>query len=325
MYSGFTTVKVTSVVNQAGNEIIEFNKGDVVLAVDGKTIEAYRTFDMLIRDYKEGDEFIVTVDRDGKVEDITVQKQKLDPFYFVSNETYFEGKTFVYDSVSRTYVELSLDTFKNNILAISTKGHEASENGRYDELLNAYLSTVYVDAEGSATYADEEYSWLVEGNNENMSVITYSAGGTSIGIIQTYVGKDYGFFESLLKAWPYSFYLCDLILDALWGLFTGATPIAEMGGTITAVGQIAQISQMSLSHFLLLIPLLSMNLAVFNILPFPSLDGARTLFVCWEWIARKPVNRKIEGLIHTIGLFLLLGLVVFFDIYHFFIAARLLI
>ena len=325
MVSGFNTVQITRTANQVGKYPIDLQKGDIVVAVDGKTVEAYRTFESLISGYKEGDEFVVTVDRNGSIVDVNVKKQVLDPFYFVSNESFFEGKTFVYDEQTSSYVAISIDTFAENILAISTNGLTAEENGRYDDALNAYLSKVYTDSTGAKTYADEEFSWLVDGNSEKASVITYSKGGASLGIIQTYVGGEYGFFESLGKAFPYSFYLCDLILDALFGLFTGATPLAEMGGTITAVGQIAEISQMSISHFLLLIPLLSMNLAVFNILPFPSLDGARSLFVLWEWISKKPVSRKVEGLIHTIGLFVLLGLVVFLDIYHFFIAAKLLI
>ncbi len=323
MYNGFAVPKVTSVVNQVGKDAINLSKNDIILAVDGKTIEAYRTFDMLLKNYGEGDEFVVTVDRNGKVQDIKVKKQKLDAFYFVSNESVFENKLFT--RVGNTYQALPLETFKETILSISTAANVKDENGRYDALLLQELEKVYVDIEGTKTYADEEYSWLVTGDDNHSSAITFIDSGVSLGVIQTNVKQEYGFFEALGKAWPYSFYLCDLIIDALFGLFTGATPLDEMGGTITAIGQIAEISQQSLSHFLLLIPLLAMNLAVFNIIPFPSLDGARTLFVLWEWIFRKPVNRKVEGLIHTIGLFLLLGLVVFFDIYHFFIAARLLL
>ena len=114
-------------------------------------------------------------------------------------------------------------------------------------------------------------------------------------------------------------------MSALGGLFTGATSVNDMGGTITAVSQIAEISQMGMGYFLLLLPLLAMNLALFNILPIPSLDGARSVFVVIEMIFRKPVPRKIEGWIHTIGLFLLLGLVLFFDINHFIVSAKLLI
>ena len=66
--------------------------------------------------------------------------------------------------------------------------------------------------------------------------------------------------------------------------------------------------------------MLSLNLAIFNILPIPALDGARMCFVLWEAITKKPVNRKVEGIIHTVGLFVLLGLVIFLDVYHMIIA-----
>jgi len=122
-----------------------------------------------------------------------------------------------------------------------------------------------------------------------------------------------------LKAWPFCFYICGLILGALGGIFTGATAVAELGGTVTAISQIAEISQIGITSFLLLLPMLAMNLALFNILPIPALDGARCVFVLIEWIFKKPVPRKIENIIHTVGLFVLLGLVVFLDIYHFFI------
>jgi len=55
---------------------------------------------------------------------------------------------------------------------------------------------------------------------------------------------------------------------------------------------------------------------VFNFLPIPALDGARSCFVLWEAITKKPVNRKVEGIIHTVGLIVLLALVVFLDVYN---------
>ena len=148
-----------------------------------------------------------------------------------------------------------------------------------------------------------------------------SAESATMGITYTYQAEKYTLWESLTKSWPFCINLCGMILSALAGLFTGATAVKDMGGTITAVSQIAEISQMGLDYFLLLLPLLAMNLALFNVLPIPSLDGARALFVFIELIFRKPVPRKIEGWIHTIGLFLLLGLVIFFDVYHFAVVA----
>ncbi|MFA5933516.1 MAG: site-2 protease family protein [Microgenomates group bacterium] len=62
--------------------------------------------------------------------------------------------------------------------------------------------------------------------------------------------------------------------------------------------------------YLNLIALLSLNLAVINILPFPALDGGRLLFLLIEFISRKKVNANLEKTIHTVGMVTLLILIV---------------
>lgn len=54
--------------------------------------------------------------------------------------------------------------------------------------------------------------------------------------------------------------------------------------------------------------LISINLAVLNILPFPALDGGRLLFLVIEMIRRKRVTPRIEGIVHAIGFAVLIGL-----------------
>ena len=51
----------------------------------------------------------------------------------------------------------------------------------------------------------------------------------------------------------------------------------------------------------------TINLGIFNLLPLPALDGGRIIFILIELVTRKPVPQKYEGLVHTIGLVLLLG------------------
>ena len=53
---------------------------------------------------------------------------------------------------------------------------------------------------------------------------------------------------------------------------------------------------------------ISVNLGIINMLPFPALDGGRFLMLLIEWIFRKPVPRKVEKVINAVGLVLLLGL-----------------
>ena len=312
--TGYATPYITTSMNSAQTTGSGLVAKDIVMKVDGKTIENYRSFESLIADYKEGETFVLTVNRDGQIIDVVSSKQKYQAHYSVLNSAELEGKLF--DSTGKA---IDIYEFSDAIAHISVNTEEGDAVGT-GVALETYLSGVYKDAAATTAYTLDDAKKLVE-----KKAIVYVPETVGIGITYQQYFERYGLFESIGKAWPFSFYICGTILSALGGLFTGATSVNDMGGTITAVSQIAEISQMGIGYFLFLLPLLAMNLALFNILPVPSLDGARSVFVVIEMIFRKPVPRKIEGWIHTIGLFLLLGLVLFFDINHFLVTARLLI
>ena len=138
-----------------------------------------------------------------------------------------------------------------------------------------------------------------------------------IGVMTDYVKLNFG--EALAKCVPYTFNMAWECLVVLGGLFTGEIGIESVGGPVTTVQTIAQSTATDFRNLILLFPLIAVNLAVFNLLPVPALDGARMVFVLIEWIFRKPVPREIEGKIHNIGLFVLFGLVILIDILHIFL------
>jgi len=79
----------------------------------------------------------------------------------------------------------------------------------------------------------------------------------------------------------------------------------------------AQVAQFGIPTFLKLVGVLSVNLAVLNIIPFPGLDGGRLFFVLVAGIFRKRLSPQVEGAVHAVGflvLLLLLVVVSFFDI-----------
>ncbi|MBI4079231.1 MAG: site-2 protease family protein [Candidatus Levybacteria bacterium] len=90
-------------------------------------------------------------------------------------------------------------------------------------------------------------------------------------------------------------------------------------GIYNLVGSIVQIPDPKerLLQVLNLAGLLSISLALFNILPIPALDGGRLFFIIIEWITGRRVNQKIEGYVHTIGMILLLTLIAFITIQDF--------
>lgn len=124
-------------------------------------------------------------------------------------------------------------------------------------------------------------------------------------------------FEAIGESFTFTCRWAQKICIIFGDLLTGQLPIKSLGGPVTTIKVMAETTQQSYSYLLILIPVIAVNLAVFNLLPIPSLDGARMIFVLIEWIRHKPINRNVEAYIHTIGLFLLLGFVVVVDILQF--------
>jgi len=82
---------------------------------------------------------------------------------------------------------------------------------------------------------------------------------------------------------------------------TGPIGIAQFAGQAIKFGQKAVLE---------LIALLSLNLAVVNVLPFPALDGGHLVFIVYEWITKKRINQKLENYLNLIGFFLLITLAI---------------
>jgi len=91
-----------------------------------------------------------------------------------------------------------------------------------------------------------------------------------------------------------------------------------MGGPITTISSTAKVASDSLFSFLYIASFIGVNLAVFNLLPIPALDGCKVIFCLIEWIRRKPVNRKVEAVIHFAGIILLFGFAILVDLLHLF-------
>lgn len=102
------------------------------------------------------------------------------------------------------------------------------------------------------------------------------------------------------------------IIKGIGQLFTDPDALNQTSGPVGVVALVAeQTQQYGLSQYLYLIVVLSINLGLMNLLPIPGLDGSRVVFLLIEWIARKPVPRKVEAIIHLCGYALLILFVLF--------------
>ena len=108
-----------------------------------------------------------------------------------------------------------------------------------------------------------------------------------------------------------------MVWGSLIGLIKGQFSLNDMSGPVGIASAITKVAGESLrtsgfgsavSSIVYVMMVITINLGVVNMLPFPALDGGRFLMLLIEWIFRKPVPRKVENIINTVGLVLLLGL-----------------
>ncbi len=143
---------------------------------------------------------------------------------------------------------------------------------------------------------------------------TQTEQGITFGMRDFYVHLEEKTFGTVLKTTYYqSVYTVRMVYDSLYDLLTGKFGIQQMSGPVGITNVITDAAQDAVeskdsSYLFMLFVVLAMNLGCMNLLPFPALDGGRIVFLVIEGIRRKPLDAKIEGYIHFVGMALLLFL-----------------
>ena len=116
----------------------------------------------------------------------------------------------------------------------------------------------------------------------------------------------------------YSVKIGGTVLRSLGELLTGKLGVDAVGGPVTTIRVTSEAASHSFTSFLNIAAFIGVNLAVFNLLPIPALDGCKVIFCAIEWIRKKPVNRKVETIIHFAGLIFLFGFAILVDLLQLF-------
>ncbi|MBR2353798.1 MAG: site-2 protease family protein [Clostridia bacterium] len=112
-----------------------------------------------------------------------------------------------------------------------------------------------------------------------------------------------------------------MVYDSLIGLVTGRFGMEAVSGPVGVVEAVGTAAESGVWSVLYLVIVLSINLGVFNLIPFPALDGGRFLFLIIEGIRRKPMNKNVESYINFAGIMLLFALMILVtvkDVLHLF-------
>ena len=101
-----------------------------------------------------------------------------------------------------------------------------------------------------------------------------------------------------------------MIVDSFVDLLSGRYGMEAVSGPVGITQTIGEAASDGFDRFLYIFVVITINLGVFNLFPIPALDGGRLLFLLIEAVIRRPINKNVEGLIHLVGLVLMLGLII---------------
>lgn len=99
------------------------------------------------------------------------------------------------------------------------------------------------------------------------------------------------------------------IVGGLGQMITGKQK-AELQGPVGIAQEMARSARAGASSFMQFVWLISIALAMFNLLPIPALDGGRLVFLIYEMTTRRRVNQKVENYVHLAGFLALFGLLI---------------
>lgn len=121
--------------------------------------------------------------------------------------------------------------------------------------------------------------------------------------------KDHRGFKAVLKdSWDDFKYANTGIFKGIGMLFTGKGEVSGIVGIFSTSSTI--LTNFGFATYLFLWGLISVNLAIFNLLPFPGLDGWQLLVTLIEGVSRKKVPNKVKNIISAVGLVLLFALMI---------------
>jgi regulator of sigma E protease len=220
-------------------------------------------------------------------------------------------------SPAEAFVMPTVDAFMEKFTGGGENGVQEGDTFLEIDGYNIYVSS---DIAQALSHGDDDYFdiWVLrDGKRVHLQNVyiapqPYELDGQEVHYYGFYLKTQEATLGLKLRmTWFSSVNVVRLVIDSLKQLFTGAVKVTDLSGPVGISAAMSEYAKQDMGNFWFITALISINLAVMNLLPIPALDGARLIFVLYEAIFRRPVNRKVEGYIHAVGLLLLLGLMLF--------------
>lgn len=291
------------VVPNSASDKIGINSGDKILQINGKQIEHWDEINQQIFLENVGRNLTVKVDRIGKQIEFSIPTQDIKSFNEETLGIFPEGSAAFITGVEPGKPAEGLGLKGGDIIISINKQqiHNSSQLKNFIEV-NPNKELLIDWKRGDSTFSG--------------TVTVTAEGRLGIGIATIYTGPkkkvDYTITGALTAGVQNIYSAMRLFAFSMEQLITGKTKFSQsFGGPIKIAQMATQSAEMGWISFLAFMALLSMSLAIINIVPFPALDGGHIVFLVIEAVIRREVPVKAKMIIQQAGFIILLAFMAF--------------
>jgi regulator of sigma E protease len=131
----------------------------------------------------------------------------------------------------------------------------------------------------------------------------------TVGVVPLSLGT--AIIEGAQLTWGALILTAEGLWHFLYGVFTFSADLSQVAGPVGIAGAVGSASLQGFGNLLSIMALISINLALINLIPVPALDGGRLLFVLIESVIRRPIKASIAYAVNAVGfVFLILLMLV---------------
>lgn len=307
---GFDPARVTKITPEGPAAEAGMQVGDVITKIGGSGVSLGKEIQSYFMYHEITEEPLkVTIKRNGEKIKLTLLPEAYDKYML----------GFTYDGTESGMAE---------VMEVS-KGFPMEDAGfKAGDVITMIEDTEVKNGAELVDYFDKnplngdviDITYVRNGETATVSVTPkYASSGYSLGFSYNLAREDASAWETIkysvseVKFW---------IVETARGLgkiFTGKIKSDEVGSVVAIVDLVGDTyeeskeegARVTILNLLYIAVFLSANLGVMNLLPIPALDGGKLLFCVIEIVRGKPVDREKEGMVHFIGMILLLLLMVF--------------
>lgn len=280
-----------------------FVSGDKILSINGKSINNWEDLRAQIFINTLGENLNVKLERNGNVENLLVDRKLIPDDESTALYLIPQGvKPGIGDVLKDSPAEKS--GLKPGDILLSLNGTPLHSSKQATELISAN--------------AGKEIQLIVKREKVELNISVTPGEDAKIGVAigPVFMGetqmRTYGAFESVYYGWKDIEKMTALTFSMIGKVFTGDVEFKKAFGGPIKIAQIAAKSADSgMANFLYFLALLSLSLAILNIMPFPVLDGGHLVMIIVEAVIKREIPIKIKMAIQNTGLVLLLLLMAF--------------